>query len=56
LTNKQCHKVKWWSIEKYSSNRAGKVYFGNFGYFKGHNSKGYLTWARYFANKHFHKG
>ena len=24
--NKQCHKVWWWSIEKYSSYRADKVY------------------------------
>ena len=29
-------KVWWWSIEKNSSNRADKVYFGKF---KGHNSK-----------------
>ena len=34
--NKQYHKVWWWSIEKYSSYRADKVYFGNFGQFKDH--------------------
>ena len=37
--NKQCHKVWWWSIEKYTSYIEDEVYLDNFWQIKGHNAK-----------------
>jgi len=39
LVFKHCYQVWWWSIEKYWSYIADNINFGNFGLFKGHNSK-----------------
>ena len=49
--NKQCHKVRWWSIEKCSSYRADTVILANLAYSRAITYKCFMAsgWLSYFA-------